>query len=207
MSDRYSSNPLHLATVTDPPSLKSISCPIIFLSPAMTFTEESMICQRQSLRSKLKIGESQSLLTTIIKIRHPTRLLPNYGSINILRIHLSFPESPRIFLNLKAGEDPVAVVEVDESMEVSSIDVFYSQQGQIDGKKDNSQNTKNRFWHHATVSTKEGKWEARLPIFSVEKPLWAYANVQYKLKKQIVGAGTITEPSKRILSIFPHYQS
>ena len=36
---------------------------------------------------------------------------------------------------------------------------------------------------------KKENGKARLPIFSVEKPLWAYANVQYKLKKQIVGAG------------------
>ena len=28
ISDRYSKNPLHLATVSDPPSLKNISCPI-----------------------------------------------------------------------------------------------------------------------------------------------------------------------------------
>ena len=37
ISDRYSSNPLHLATVSDPPSLKKISCPIVFLSPSNDF--------------------------------------------------------------------------------------------------------------------------------------------------------------------------
>ena len=189
MSDRYSSNPLHLATVSDPPSLKSISCPIIFLSPANDF--HGRINDLPTAISEIKTKDWR----VTISPHHNHQDTPPYEVATqlwfdqYLKNTFSFPESPRIFLNLKAGEDPIAVVEVDESTEVSSIDVFYSQQGQVDGKKDNSQNTKNRFWHHATVSTKEGKWKARLPIFSVERPLWAYANVQYKLKKQIVGAG------------------
>ena len=37
ISDRYTNDELHLATVSDPPSLKRITCPIIFLSPANDF--------------------------------------------------------------------------------------------------------------------------------------------------------------------------
>ena len=37
ISDRYTKSPLHLATVSDPPSLKKITCPIIFLSPSNDF--------------------------------------------------------------------------------------------------------------------------------------------------------------------------
>ena len=37
ISDRYSTNPLHLASVSDPPSLKQITCPIVFLSPSNDF--------------------------------------------------------------------------------------------------------------------------------------------------------------------------
>ena len=37
ISDRYSKNPLHLNTVSDPPSLKNLKCPIIFLSPSNDF--------------------------------------------------------------------------------------------------------------------------------------------------------------------------
>ena len=37
ISDRYSKIPLHLKTVSDPPSLKKITCPILFLSPANDF--------------------------------------------------------------------------------------------------------------------------------------------------------------------------
>ena len=50
-------------------------------------------------------------------------------------------------------------------------------------------NTKNRFWHHAPVSMHEGKPAARLPLVSVDKPLWVYANVRYKLGKPVSGAG------------------
>ena len=37
ISDRYSEDMMHLATVSDPPSLKRITCPIIFLSPSNDF--------------------------------------------------------------------------------------------------------------------------------------------------------------------------
>ena len=76
-------------------------------------------------------------------------------------------------------------MEVDESREISSIDVYYTQQVQTDGKKDNSNNTKNRFWHHSEVGKQNGKWTAQLNLFAVEKPLWVYSNVSYKLKKPI----------------------
>ena len=39
ISDRYSNDSLHLATVSDPPSLKKITCPTIFLSPANDFMD------------------------------------------------------------------------------------------------------------------------------------------------------------------------
>jgi len=72
---------------------------------------------------------------------------------------------------------------------MKEVDVYYTQQGQTDGKKDNPNNTKNRFWHHAKVFKNKGKWSAELPIFSLESPLWVYANVTYELPKPISGAG------------------
>ena len=83
----------------------------------------------------------------------------------------------------------MVVVDVDESKPIEFIDVFYSQQGQLSNGKDNSENTKNRFWHHASVSKQNGKWTARMPIYSRNKPLWVFANVRYKLTEPIIGAG------------------
>jgi hypothetical protein len=43
------------------------------------------------------------------------------------------------------GKAPMVTVEVDDTQEVSAIDVFYTQQVQTDGKRDNSNNTKKPF--------------------------------------------------------------
>ena len=99
------------------------------------------------------------------------------------------PFTPKLNLTLPNGKSPIVNLEVDESQEVDSIDVFYTQQGQMDDEKDSSTNTKNRFWHYAQVSKHKKQWATELPLFSVEKPLWVYANVRYKLEKPIVGAG------------------
>ena len=92
-------------------------------------------------------------------------------------------------MDFPSSKDPVANLVVDESRKVLSIDIFYTQQGQMDGQKDNSINTKNRFWHHAKVVREENNLSAKLPIFSLKKPLWAYANVTYELDNPITGAG------------------
>jgi hypothetical protein len=59
----------------------------------------------------------------------------------------------------------------------------------MDGGKDDMVNTKSRFWRHAPVAMRKGKWMARLHLFSTDTPLWVYANVRYKLDQPISGAG------------------
>jgi hypothetical protein len=90
---------------------------------------------------------------------------------------------------LADGKSPEVTIVVDDSRKISSIDVFYTQQGQMDGKKDNSTNTKNRFWHHSPVGENQGEWVAKLPVHSLDLPLWVYANVSYELTNPIRGAG------------------
>ena len=189
ISDRYSKNLLHLATVSDPPSLKRISCPIFFQSPANDFH-----------------GRINDLKTSINEIKsedwrvscsphHNHQDSAEYEVASQLWFdqHLKgknkLPKTPKLSLDFPSGKDPVANLIVDGEMDILSIDIFYTQQGQMDGGKDNSTNTKNRFWHHSPVSKNMGEWTAQLPLFSLNKPLWVYGNVTYKLKKPVSGAG------------------
>jgi hypothetical protein len=80
-------------------------------------------------------------------------------------------------------------VEVDESRAVASVDVYYTQQGQIDGLKDDRINTMNRFWHHAPAQKSDAGWATALPLWSVDRPLWVFADVSYKLDQPQTGAG------------------
>jgi hypothetical protein len=77
----------------------------------------------------------------------------------------------------------------DRSEELVSVDVFYTQQGQIEGEKNDHKNTIARFWRHAVASKKGDRWIAKLPLFSSDQPLWVYANVMYSLDQPISGAG------------------
>lgn len=189
ISDRYSANPLHLATVSDPPSLKEITCPIIFLSPSNDFHGRI-----NDLETSIREIKSKDWRVTCSP-HHNHQDTPEYEVATQLWFdqHLKnsfrLPKTPQLKLLLPAGKSPMVTVGVDDSREVSAIDVFYTQQAQTDGKRDNSNNTKNRFWQHSAVSKSEGKWTAPLPLFSIDKPLWVYANVTYHLKKPISGAG------------------
>ena len=189
ISDRYTTNPLHLSTVSDPPSLKEITCPIIFLSPSNDFHGRI-----NDLETSIEEIKSKDWRVTCSP-HHNHQDTAEYEVATQLwfdqHLKQSFqlPETPSLKLFLPSGKSPVVTLGIDESREISAIDVFYTQQGQTDGGKDNSNNTKNRFWHHSAVSKHNGKWAAHLHLFSVDKPLWVYANVSYKLKKPISGAG------------------
>ena len=189
ISDRYTTNPLHLLTVSDPPSLKEITCPIIFLSPSNDFHGRI-----NDLETSIEEIKSKDWRVTCSP-HHNHQDTAEYEVATQLwfdqHLKQSFqlPETPNLKLFLPPGKSPVVTLGIDESREISAIDVFYTQQGQTDGGKDNSNNTKNRFWHHSAVSKHNGKWAAHLHLFSVDKPLWVYANVSYKLKKPISGAG------------------
>ena len=189
ISDRYTTNPLHLSTVSDPPSLKEITCPIIFLSPSNDFHGrindlETSIEEIKSKNWRVTCSPHHNHQDTA-EYEVATQLWFDQH----LKQSFQLPETPNLKLFLPSGKSPVVTLGIDESREISAIDVFYTQQGQTDGGKDNSNNTKNRFWHHSAVSKHNGKWAAHLHLFSVDKPLWVYANVSYKLKKPISGAG------------------
>ena len=188
ISDRYSSNPLHLATVSDPPSLKKISCPIVFLSPSNDF--HGRINDLETAITEISAKEWQISCSP----HHNHQDTPEYEVLTQLWFdrHLknsfSFPQTPKLKLTLAKGKIPKVTLHIDED-KMEEVDIFYTQQGQVDGKKDNSTNTKNRFWHHAKASKIKGHWVAQLPVFSSDSPLWVYGNVTYKLPTPVSGAG------------------
>lgn len=189
ISDRYSFNPLHLATVSDPPSLKNITCPILFLSPSNDFHGrindlETSVQEIQSKDWRVSCSPHHNHQDSA-----PYEVGTQIWFDSYLQGLGKVPATPQLNLILADGKSPNVSLAVDESEEISSVDLFYTQQGQADGEKDNTMNTKNRFWHHSSAVKRAGKWNAQLPIFSLKKPLWVYANVHYKLKQPIAGAG------------------
>jgi hypothetical protein len=67
------------------------------------------------------------------------------------------------------------------SRPVLFVDIYYTQNGQMNGRKDDFENTKHRFWRHAAATRVGDSWKADLPLSSTDQPLWGFANVRYSL--------------------------
>ena len=91
-----------------------------------------------------------------------------------LKGSFTFPKTPDS--NLILGTDdhvPVLEVKPDTSQEVAEVHIFYS----VDP------DPRARFWRSAESQKSGDTWTGKLPILSVDQPLFAFANVVYKLKK------------------------
>jgi hypothetical protein len=194
ISDRYTNDELHLATVSDPPSLKRITCPIIFLSPANDF--HGRINDLSTAINEIKSKEWRVSCSP----HHNHQDSPSFEVATQiwfdrhLKSRTKIPETPIAQLELVSGKLPMFKVSVDPDREVNGVEVFFTQQGIIEkrgGPKDNSSNTKHRFWQFVkpSKSSAENTWTANLPIFDTQRPLWVFANVVYVMDERVTGAG------------------
>lgn len=190
ISDRYNQSLLFRATLGDDVSLKHISCPMIFLSPANDF-------HGRLGNLPTAVGEiSSSEWRVTCSPHHNHQDTPDYEVATLLWMdqHLkdsfSFPKTPETTLSLKTKDGvPRFKVQPDRSRPVLSVDVFYTQQGKTDERPEDRLKTMHRFWHHAPATKANGVWTASLPLGNVEQPLWVYANVRYSLDEPVSGAG------------------
>ena len=174
----------------DEVSLKRITCPILFLSPSNDF--HGRINDLQTAVTEIKSDDWR--VTCSAHHNHQDTAIYEVASQLWFDQHLKgnfeFPETPQVTVNLKTIDGvPATMVKVDDSMPILGVDVYYTRQGQMDGLKDDRENTKNRFWHYAKVTKKGSSWTTRLPLTNTDKPLWVYANVIYQLDESTSYAG------------------
>lgn len=190
VSNRNTGNELYDATLSDNQSLKRIRCPIIFLSPSNDFH-----------------GRIDDLQTALGEIPSPdwrVSCSPHHNHQDtaeyevagplwfdqFLKGTFDFPLTPQANLVLDTKERvPLFSVVPDQPQRALSVDVYYTQQGQMAGEKNDDQNTRSRFWHHVAAKRDGDKWIAELPLLSIEKPLWVFANILYSLEQPVSGAG------------------
>ncbi len=92
-----------------------------------------------------------------------------------LKGSFTFPETPETHLIFET-KDAIPMLEVmpDSSQEVAEVHIYYS----VDP------DPRARFWRSAeTKKAGERLWTGKLPIMSVDQPLFAFANVMYKLNQ------------------------
>lgn len=171
-----------LAAVADDQHLKRITCPIIFMNPANDF-HANVQDLPQAVRD---IQSKEWRIVSSPNVNHTDS--GEYAAAGMLWFEqflkgdFSMPQTPESTLQLDtANRVPTFAVSPDRSKEILSVDVYYTEDG--------ARNPKQKFWRLADSTEKAGIWTAQLPVFSVENPLWVYADVSYALDQEISGVG------------------
>lgn len=190
ISDRVNSSELFAATIGDHNSLQKVSCPIIFLSPANDFHGRI-----GDLPAAIDDIKSKTWRVTCSPHRnHQDSAEYEVATLLWFDTHLQhtfdFPKTPQTKITFhQAAGVPTINVKPDTSRKPLSVDVYYTQHGKSVELPSDRENTMNRFWRHAATTSNGDHWTASLPIISVDKPLWVYANVSYALEQPVSGAG------------------
>lgn len=190
ISDRDNRSSVFRETLGDNVSLKEVSCPIMFLSPANDF--HGRIGDLPD--AVHEISSSQWRVTCSPHHNHQDTSRYEVATLLWMDEHLkgsfAFPRTPESTLKLQTNDgSPLFTVKPDRSKPILSVDVFYTQHGKEDERPEDREDTMHRFWHHAETSETDGVWTSRLPLASTDKPLWVYANVVYPLEEPVTGAG------------------
>ena len=190
ISDRYNDSPLFRETIGDDVSLKHVQCPILFLSPSNDF--HGRVGDLPAAVQEIQTDDWR----VVSSPHHNHQDTSEYEVATMLWMqqHLQenfqFPETPETILNLSTrNRIPAISVTPDQSREVLAVDIYYTQQGQTPETNRHLDNAKHRFWRHRTAHKHDDAWISPLPVMDVNRPLWVFANVRYKLDKPVKGAG------------------
>ena len=178
------------APIDDGVSLSHITCPIIFLSPANDF--HGQIDDLQTALSEIHSKEWRVTCSAhgnhqdLAEFEVATQLWFD----QCLKGSFQMPKTPAATLELKTTNAvPCFTVTPDASRAIQAVDIYYTQQGRPEGTKHDMFHTMSRFWHRAKATRNGDNWSAELPVLTIDKPLWVYANVLYTLDQPVTGAG------------------
>ena len=190
ISDNGNESALYQNTIADNVSLKQVSCPIIFLSPSNDFHGHL-----RDVPTAVRLIKTDDWRV----VSSPHHNHQDHGESEVtgllwfdqyLKGTFTYPETPDTKLELRTKRGiPSFTVKPDRSKPILEVDIYYTQQGEnVEDVTDRAHRI-NRFWHHAKAIKKGNVWTADLPLLSIDKPLWAYANVLYPLDEPVTGAG------------------
>ena len=190
ISDRDGDDAPSRTAIRDNAYLQRVCCPIIFLSPANDF--HGRIDDLPAAVDEIQTADWR--ITTSAHHNHQDTAEYEVATQLWLDQHLkgtfAFPQTPQTELALTTTDGiPSIAITPDTSKPILDIDVYYTQQGQMNRQPDDRDNTMNRFWHHAAATRQGDVWTAALPVSNTQKPLWVYANVVYPLATPVTGAG------------------
>jgi dienelactone hydrolase len=162
-------------TIAGQSYLARIRCPILYLSATndfnapMDFVEQGMALVPHENKRTTYAPHLNHRFTPETEIARPLWFDTQ------LQKRFQFPQSPaaELILNRDTGI-PVFRVSPDTSRPIERVDVYYGYE----------RDPRNRFWADGRATEKEGVREAECPVFDLGEPLFAFANVYYRLSKR-----------------------
>jgi dienelactone hydrolase len=159
-------------TIAGQSHLKRVRCPILYLSATndfnapMDFVEKGMKLIPHENKRTTYAPHLNHRFTPEAEIARPLWFDTQ------LQKRFQFPQSPsaELILNRKTGI-PVFRVSPHTSLPIERVDVYYGYE----------RDARNRFWADGQATAEDGVWEAECPVFDLDEPLFAFANVYYRL--------------------------
>jgi dienelactone hydrolase len=159
-------------TIAGQSHLKRVRCPILYLSATNDFNAPMDFVERG-----MRLVPHENKRTTYAPhLNHrftlETETARPLWFDSQLQKRFEFPKSPaaELILNRDTGI-PVFRVSPDTSLPIERVDVYYGYE----------RDPRNRFWADGRAAAKNGVWEAECPLFDLDEPLFALANVYYRL--------------------------
>lgn len=154
-------------TIDENAYLKHITCPIVYIGPQNDFNGliDDLFMNWQAIPSK-------TVAYSVSKhLNHRHEQAASFVDVLWFEQHLknslALPRTPAIRASL--APVPKAVVEPDHPDDVTTVDIFYSQ----------DPNGQFRFYRTAESKRLGNTWQAECPVFSPNLPLFIIANVHY----------------------------
>ena len=168
-------------TIAGQAYLKRVRCPILYLSATndfnapMDFVELGMRLVPHEDKRTTYAPHLNHRFTPETDVARPLWFDSQ------LQKRLQFPQSPatELILNRNSGSGsnsgiPVFRVSPDTSLPIARVDVYYGYE----------RDPRNRFWADGRATAINGVWEAECPVFDLDEPLFAFANVYYQLNSE-----------------------
>ena len=159
-------------TIAGQAYLPRVRCPILYLSATndfnapMDFVERGMQLVPHENKRTTYAPHLNHRFTPEAEIARPLWFDSH------LQNRLNFPKTPVAELILKTDNGvPVFRVHPDSSLPIQRVDIYYGYE----------RDPRNRFWADARATSNDGTWEAACPVFDMDEPLFAFANVYYRL--------------------------
>ncbi|MBB3699552.1 prolyl oligopeptidase family serine peptidase [Flammeovirga yaeyamensis] len=166
-------------TIASQSSWPLIKTPILFLGSTNDFNSPTeLVVKGMSLLPK----STENILVLAPHLNHRFTKEAHAARFLWMDAHVkgtfTFPKKSASELKLKTKNNiPVFTVVPDQSsgLPIEKVEIFYGY----------SRDPRNRFWHSAEVKQKKNKYYAECPVFDDKEPLYAFANITYKIDHMI----------------------